>query len=78
MLQYVYTYTTDRPTNTDPYPQYLIRERHRHRRKYQRTGYPLHKLHHNLLSNLVQKRIAETRNAAWQKYLGQIEKADSG
>lgn len=51
----------------------LIRDRNKHRRKHQKTGHPLHKLHRNLLTRLIQKRITYTRNITWQK---QLEKAN--
>lgn len=42
-----------------------IKPNKEHRRKYQKTGNPIHKLHHNLLTTQIQKKITDLRNKNW-------------
>ena len=62
--------------NRDTYLLDLIKNRNRHRRKYQKTGNLQHKLVRNILTTKIRARIAENRNRAWQDKLQQIGKAD--
>ena len=62
--------------NPEPLLQQLMRDRNRHRRKFQKTGHPIHKLQRSLLATLIQKKINETRNFKWQRKLQQIDKTD--
>ena len=54
----------------------MIKRRNSHRRRYQKTGNPIHRLHRNLLNTQIQKRIQHIRNAEWQAKLQGIGSTD--
>ncbi|XP_017795868.1 PREDICTED: RNA-directed DNA polymerase from mobile element jockey-like, partial [Habropoda laboriosa] len=68
---YVRTYTPDLKLLE------LIKTRNRHRRKYQKTGHPEHKLVRNYLTTLIDKHISQIKQTHWQQKLKTLTTADS-
>ena len=60
----------------DPTFPSLMKQKNKHRRKFQKINNPVHKLHRNLLSNLFRKHIIESINQKWQDTLSNVRKMD--